>query len=67
MWWGFFIIGYAASHMWWLLLSPLLITTLLLKVSGVSLMEDDIAERRPGYAKYKREVSAFIPWFRKRA
>ena len=67
MWWGFFIIGYAASHMWWLLLSPLLITTLLLIVSGVSLMEDDIAERRPGYAKYKREVSAFIPWFRKRA
>ena len=67
MWWGFFIIGFAASHMWWLLLSPLLVTTLLLKVSGVALMEDDIAERRPGYAAYKRDVSAFIPWFRKPA
>jgi steroid 5-alpha reductase family enzyme len=65
MWWGYFAIGFAASHMWWLLLSPLLITTLLLKVSGVTLMEDDIAARRPGYGAYKRQVSAFIPWFRK--
>ena len=34
--------------------------------AGVALMENDIAERRPGYAAYKREVSAFVPWFRKR-
>jgi steroid 5-alpha reductase family enzyme len=65
MWWGYFAIGFAASHMWWLVLSPLLITTLLLKVSGVSLMEEQIDERRPGYAAYKQQVSAFIPWFRK--
>jgi steroid 5-alpha reductase family enzyme len=65
MWWGYFAIGFAASHMWWLLLSPLLITFLLLQVSGVSLMEETMDERRPGYADYKRRVSAFVPWPRK--
>jgi steroid 5-alpha reductase family enzyme len=61
MWWGYFAIGFAASHMWWLLLSPLLITFLLLQVSGVSLMEETMDARRPGYADYKRRVSAFVP------
>jgi steroid 5-alpha reductase family enzyme len=61
MWWGYFIIGWAASHQWWIILSPALITVLLLKVSGVSLMEDEIADRRPAYAEYKRRVNAFIP------
>ena len=62
MWWGYFLIGFAASHAWWLLLSPLVVTFLLLQVSGVTLMEDKIVERRPAYAAYKRRVSAFIPW-----
>jgi steroid 5-alpha reductase family enzyme len=66
MWWGYFAIGFAASHQWWLILSPLLITFLLLQVSGVALMEEKIDERRPGYAQYKRNVSAFVPWPLKR-
>ena len=36
-------------------------TVLLLKVSGVTLLEVDIGERRPGYARYIRETSAFVP------
>ena len=62
MWWGYFAIGFSASHMWWLVLSPLLVTFLLLQVSGVTLLEDGIESRRPGYAGYKRRVSAFLPW-----
>jgi steroid 5-alpha reductase family enzyme len=62
MWWGYFAIGFGASHQWWLILSPLLITFLLLQVSGVTLLEDKMEERRPGYAEYKRRVSAFVPW-----
>jgi steroid 5-alpha reductase family enzyme len=62
MWWGYFAIGFGASHQWWLVLSPLLVTFLLLQVSGVPLMEDKIDERRPGYAEYRRRVSAFVPW-----
>ena len=48
--------------MWWLILSPLLVTFLLLQVSGVALLEDGIEKRRPGYAGYRRRVSAFLPW-----
>jgi steroid 5-alpha reductase family enzyme len=62
MWWGYFAIGFGASHQWWLILSPVLITFLLLQVSGVTLMEEKMDERRPGYAGYRRRVSAFIPW-----
>jgi steroid 5-alpha reductase family enzyme len=36
-------------------------TLLLLKVSGVTLLEKDIGERRPGYADYVRRTSAFLP------
>ena len=66
LWWGFFLIGYGASRQTWLLLAPVLVTALLLKISGVSLMEETIASRRPGYADYKRRVSAFIPWMPKK-
>jgi steroid 5-alpha reductase family enzyme len=61
MWWGFFLIGFSAAHQWWLILSPLLVTFLLLQVSGVTLMEEKMDSRRPGYAEYRRRVSAFVP------
>jgi steroid 5-alpha reductase family enzyme len=61
MWWGFFLIGYGASHQVWLLLAPLLVTALLLKVTGIAPMEAGIGARRPGYADYRRRVSAFVP------
>jgi steroid 5-alpha reductase family enzyme len=34
---------------------------LLLKVSGVTLLEKDIGERRPAYAEYIRRTNAFFP------
>src|ERR1043166_6825008 len=52
MWWGFFLVGLAAGAPPWTIVSPLTMTLLLLKVSGVSLLEDDIIDRRPAYAKY---------------
>ena len=62
LWWGFFLLGFAASGAWWLILSPLVVTLLLLQVSGVPVIEDGIEDRRPAYADYKRRVSAFLPW-----
>jgi steroid 5-alpha reductase family enzyme len=61
VWWGFGIMAVAAGA-WWALASPLLMTVLLLKVSGVALLEKDIGARRPAYARYVRQTSAFIPW-----
>ncbi len=65
LWWGFGLIGFSATGLWWILLSPLIMTFLLLKVSGVSLLEKNIAERRPKYAEYIRRTPAFVPWFPK--
>ena len=60
LWWGFGLLA-LSSGSWWVLLSPLLMTFLLLKVSGVSLLESDIGTRRPGYAEYIKNTSAFFP------
>jgi steroid 5-alpha reductase family enzyme len=60
VWWGFFLIALAAGG-WWSLISPLLMTVLLLRVSGVTLLEQDIAERRPAYREYMRRTNAFFP------
>ena len=60
IWWGFGLMAVAAGA-WWALLSPVLMTFLLLKVSGVSLLEQDIGERRPAYADYIARTSAFVP------
>jgi len=62
MWWGLFVAGFAATGAWWPAVSPLAMTVLLLRVSGVTLLEEDIGERRPGYAAYIRRTSAFVPW-----
>jgi len=60
-WWGLFIIALGAGGAWWSIVSPLLMTVLLLKVSGVSLLEKDITERRPAYRDYIARTPAFIP------
>jgi len=61
VWWGIFVV--AASTQWgmYTVLSPLLMTVLLLKVSGVAMLESTIVERRPAYRAYIERTSAFIP------
>jgi steroid 5-alpha reductase family enzyme len=65
VWWGFTCFGLAAGA-WWSLVSGLLMTFLLLRVSGVALLEQTIADRRPAYAEYVRRTSAFVPWPRRK-
>lgn len=60
VWWGFFIIA-AGTGAWWSVVSPLLMSLLLLRVSGVTLLERDIGTRRPGYAAYAARTNAFFP------
>jgi len=60
IWWGYFLIAVAAGG-WWSILSPVLMTFLLLKVSGVALLEKDISERRPKYKEYIERTNAFFP------
>ena len=60
LWWGFYLIALAAGG-WWSIPGPLLMSVLLLRVSGVTLLEKDIGERRPAYADYKQRTNAFFP------
>jgi len=65
MWWGLFLIAMGTWGNIWTLISPLTITILLLKVSGVTLLEKNMVETRPKYRDYIRSTNAFIPWFPK--
>ncbi len=58
--WGLWLIA-AAGGAWWTIGSPLLMTFLLLKVSGVALLESTIVDRRPDYAAYQVRTNAFFP------
>lgn len=60
VWWGLYLIAIAAGGAW-SVVGPLLMTLLLLRVSGVALLERDIGERRPGYASYVASTNAFFP------
>ena len=61
-WWGYFLLALAAGG-GWTIFSPLLMTTLLLRVSGVTLLEQTLKDSKPGYREYVESTSAFIPWF----
>jgi steroid 5-alpha reductase family enzyme len=60
IWWGFYLIALAAGA-WWALPGPVLISFLLLRVSGVRTLERDIGNRRPQYADYVLKTNAFLP------
>ncbi len=61
-WWAYYLIALAAGG-WWTIFSPILMTTLLTRVSGVTLLEKSLKEERPGYKEYVETTSEFIPWF----
>jgi steroid 5-alpha reductase family enzyme len=60
VWWGFFLIGLSTGA-WWGIVGSLIMSVLLMRVSGVTLLEKDIGKRRPGYADYIRRTNAFFP------
>ena len=60
-WWGYFLFALAAGG-WWSFFSPLLMTFLLVRVSGVTLLEKSLLNSKPGYQEYVKTTSAFIPW-----
>ncbi len=60
LWWGFGVFALSTPAAWWTLIGPLLMTVLLRRVSGVTLLESAMASR-PGYADYVARTSAFVP------
>ncbi len=60
LWWGLGGFGLAAGSPL-SLVGPALLSMLLLRVSGVTLLESTIVSRRPEYSKYKATTNAFFP------
>ena len=61
VWWGLYLIALATGDAWWSIAGPLLMSVLLLRVSGVTLLERHLTRNRPGYDDYVRRTSAFFP------
>ena len=61
VWWGIYLVALAGGA-WWTFFGPAIMTFFLMRVSGVTLLERDIEDRRPEYRRYKKVTSAFFPW-----
>jgi steroid 5-alpha reductase family enzyme len=59
-WWGIWIIILSGPFGWWGVIGPLTITFLILKVSGIPLLEEKM-EKHPDFKEYKKRTSMFIP------
>jgi steroid 5-alpha reductase family enzyme len=64
VWWGFGLIS-AAAGIYWPLISSAIMTFLLLKVSGVAMLDKTMVNRKPAYREYIDTTSGFFPWFPK--
>ncbi len=65
LWWGFALFAIAAGS-YWPIFSCLLMSFLLLKVSGVALLEKALKKNKPEYEEYVRRTPSFFPWFPKK-
>lgn len=65
VWWGFWLFSLAVGDGLFSMLSPLLMTFLLLKVTGAALLEKSLTKTKPQYKAYVARTSAFVPWFPK--
>lgn len=61
VWWGLFVIALATPRGLASLPGPLLMRFLLMRVSGVPLLERSLARRRAGWSEYAARTPAFFP------
>lgn len=64
MWWGIWLVSLGGPGGWYGIVGPLTITSLILFVSGVPMLEKKYAAD-PAYQAYAKRTSKFIPWFKK--
>ena len=61
-WLAYAPLAWGLSWGWVALVAPVVMAALLMKLSGVPLLEAEMARRKPGYAEYMRTTSALLPW-----
>ncbi len=62
VWWGFALFSVYNGY-YWAIAGAVVMTWLLLKISGVAMLERNLKTRRPGYEQYIQRTPAFFPWF----
>jgi steroid 5-alpha reductase family enzyme len=61
VWWGLYLVALDGGGTWWTVIGPLVMSTLLIRVSGAALLEKSLETRRAGYAEYVQRTSGFFP------
>jgi steroid 5-alpha reductase family enzyme len=66
VWWGFYLFA-LGSGAWWSVVGPIVMSVLLMRVSGAALLEKKLTKAREGYEEYVRPTNGFFPGPKKRA
>ncbi len=61
-WAAYVPLAFGAPYGWISLAGPVIMSLMLMKLSGVPLLEEDMVKRKPDYAEYMRTTNALIPW-----
>lgn len=61
VWWGLFLISVSDSNAWWTIVGPIVMSILLMRVSGVTLLERSLTKTKPQYADYIARTNSFFP------
>ena len=67
VWWGLFTLALPTPWGVATVVGPIVMTVLLRRVSGVTLLERSLRRSKPGYAEYVERTSPFLPWPPRRA
>ncbi len=65
VWWAFAVFSIAAGS-YWTIVGSIIMTFLLIKVSGVALLEKSLKTGKPDYNEYIQKTNSFLPWFPKK-
>ena len=65
VWWSYAIFSVAAGG-YWQIIGAIVMTLLILKVSGVALLEKTLHNTKPKYKEYVAKTNSFFPWFPKK-
>ena len=65
VWWAYALLSIAAGS-YWQIIGSVVMTLLIIKVSGVALLEKTLSESKPQYREYIQRTSSFFPWFPKK-
>ena len=64
VWWSYALFSIAAGN-YWHIGGAALMTFLLIKISGVAMLEETLVESKPAYREYMENTPSFFPWFPK--